>query len=244
MTDPTATDLEHLCATLFVGSNATWAGSLSFADHPDAVPTSCLDDKALFDDLVGRFGQAHPGADRQAVMSFWSQFYFARLTIVLTTFCLAADRPLPLDFAGLKVRFCPQKGTPLCFHLGCGGPARPADALVRSLYDEQIAGTVACLKRHSGLSARLYWENVGSYGMWILGEMARLQAAPCPAADLLLADLQWPRTGCTMLPHMKSAAREARPAERRVCCLRYRLPGVSRCVQGCPLSAEVTPALA
>ncbi|MBE7220681.1 MAG: (2Fe-2S)-binding protein, partial [Caulobacteraceae bacterium] len=58
------------------------------------------------------------------------------------------------------------------------------------------------------------------------------------AARRLLADGQWPRAGCAMLPHLKDAAREARPAPRRVCCLRYRIPGVGRCAGSCPLPAE------
>ena len=245
MSEPTIADLEALSDTLFVGPLAFWSGSLAFRDHADAVDAGVLADKGVFDDLVSRFAQSHPNADRQAVASFWSQHYLAKLTIVLTTFCLAAEQPLPLDFTTLRMRFCAEKGTPLCFHLRCDAPARPGQALVKALYEEQVAGTVAQLRRHSGLSARLFWENAGAYGMWILGEIARTRPALAPVAETLLADATWPRSGCAMLAHLKSAALRAEPARRRVCCLRYKLPGIDRCAGTCPLAAqdeEATPA--
>ena len=238
MTGPSTADLEALSETLFAGPLAFWSGSLSFRDHAEAVDAGVLADKGMFDDLVGRFARSHPDADRQAVASFWSQHYFAKLTIALTTFCLAAERPLPLDFRSLHVRFCAEKGVPLCFHLRCGAPPRPGAALVKALYEDQIAGTVAQLRRHSGLSARLFWENAGAYGMWVLGEIARTRPALAPVAEDLLADASWPRSGCAMLAHLKSAALRTDPARRRVCCLRYKLPGIDRCAGTCPLAPQ------
>lgn len=234
--------LDDLCAALFTGPLAHWAGSLAFHDHPEAVPADRLADPAVFAALLDRFGRRYPGADRHAVASFWSQHYFARLTIPLTALCLAAGMDLGLDLAGLRVRFCAEAGTPLSFHLHPGGPARSPESLVRALYEEQVAATVAILKRHSGLSARLFWENAGSYGIWILGELARTRPDTAAAAERLLADVQWPRAGCAMLSHIKGAAHEARPTLRRVCCLRYRLPGVGRCAGSCPLPAEADAA--
>lgn len=229
---------EALCGTLLSGPFASWAGSLSFRDHLEAVPAGRLADPAFFATLLERFGRHHPDADRHAVASFWSQHYFARLTIPLTILCLAAGRDLGLDIAGLQVRFCAEAGTPLSFHLHAGGAARSPEDMVKALYEEQVAGVVAALKRHSGLSARLLWENAGSYGVWILGELARTCPEAAPAAGRLLADSQWPRAGCAMLPHLKTAAREGCPALRRVCCLRHRLAGIGRCAGTCPLPAD------
>ena len=95
---------------------------------------------------------------------------------------------------------------------------------------------MAAVKRHSGLSVRLLWENAGCYGMWVLGEIARAQPALAPAACALQSDPHWPRGGCAMLPHLKRAALDDGTGTRRVCCLRYCLPGVERCAGICPLS--------
>lgn len=222
--------------TVFVGSLAQFAGSLAFHDDPESITASALGDRDTFDALLTRFGQDYPDADRRAVASFWSQHYFARLTIALTAFCLAAPRPLALELTALQVRFCPAKGTPLCFHLRCGGATRSSHALVKAIYDEQVAGTVAAVKQHTGLSARLLWENAGCYGIWALGEIARSQPSLAQAANLLLHDASWPRAACAMLPHLKHAARDNRNCTRRVCCLRYCLPGVARCLGTCPLA--------
>lgn len=240
---PDAGALEALCDALFTGPFAHWAGSLSFREHPDAVPAERLADPAFLAALLDRFGRRFPGADRHATASFWSQHYFARLTIPLTVLCLAAARDLRLDLSAMTVCFCPEAGTPLAFHLRCDGSARSPETLVKALYEEQVAGTIATLKRHSGLSARLFWENAGSYGLWILGELARTRPEAATAAGRLLKDERWPRAGCAMLPHLKVAAREARPAVRRVCCLRHRLPGVGRCAGTCPLPDEAASGL-
>ena len=149
--------LQGLCDRLFTGPLAHWAGSLSFREHPEAVPADRLADPDLFALLLDRFGRPYPGADRHALASFWSQHYFARLTIPMTALCLAADTDLGLDLTNLGVRFCTETGAPLSFHLRCGGPARSPEALVKALYEEQVAATVATLKRLSGLSARLLW---------------------------------------------------------------------------------------
>lgn len=238
MSGTTIADLEALSDTLFAGPLAFWSGSLSFRDHVDAVDAGVLADKGVFDDLVGRFARSHPDADRQALTSFWSQHYFSKLTVVLTMFSLAAERPLPLDLTTLRVRFCTEKGAPLSFHLCCDVSPRPGAALVKALYEDQVAGTVAQLRRHSGLSARLVWENAGAYGIWVLGEIARTRPALALVAEDLLADASWPRSGCAMLAHLKSAALRADPARRRVCCLRYKLPGIERCAGTCPLAPE------
>ncbi len=230
--------LEALCEALFAGPLGHWAGSLTFRDHPDAIDATELVSRDVFESLLTRFSRAYPGADRLALTSFWSQTYFAKLIILLTAFCLTVQRPVALDVGALRVRFCPETGAPLSFHLRSGGPARTPERLVKALYEEQVAGMVALLRRHSGLSARLLWENAGSYGMWVLGEIVRRDPGSSPVAMGLLRDGQWPRAGCTMLMHMKRAACESRPCLRRVCCLRYRLPGVARCAGTCPLADQ------
>ena len=234
-------ELDAIRATVFVGPLAPWADSLAFHDHSQAVASADLANPTFFDDLLNRFARDYPTADRRAVASFWSQHYFSRLLIGLTAFCLAADGPLDLDLAAMRTRFCPVKGTPLCFHLRRGGPTRSTTALVKALYDNQVAETVAAVKRHVKLSERLLWENAGSYGMWVLGEIGRTRPASTPTVTALLSDPDWPRAACAMLTHLRFAAIHGSSARRRVCCLRYRVPGIARCAGICPLSEADGP---
>ncbi|MFB2552035.1 siderophore-iron reductase FhuF [Ensifer soli] len=210
--------------------------------------TDCLDctallDAAAFHALIDRFAAGHgPAADRRAVVSLWTLYYFSTLTIAATVAWLEMRRRLPLALDEMKVCLDPTTGAPRAFVLSSPGSVEPGLSIEEGLHGlfrhhaEPLVGAIAA---SCGVSRKLLWGNVAAYVVWIVGEAGRLTDPRLALEGAALVDPpHWsdgwknPLSGAIRMERDSTGAACAR---RRVCCLRYALPAVGGCGESCPL---------
>ncbi len=106
---------------------------------------------------------------------------------------------------------------------------------------------ITAIAANAGVAPKLLWNNVAAYLSWILKEIAhRHEPALVEGGLALLNDAEWPGGGRNPMFGMIRMARQQcglEFARRKVCCLRYNLPGVGGCGEACPLPdrAALTP---
>lgn len=211
-------------------------------DRPFA-PAADLLSTVVLDDVLDRFARSHGGgADRRAVASLWSQWYFGTLVPPAVAASLRLGRVLPLAIEELDVHLDRETGRPVAFRLAHEGTVdRGASAFRRfeGLVRGHIALLVETLAPRVGLSAGTVWTNAGRYVQWILDEIDGPEDAP-PAASSgrrLLDAATWPDGWENPLHGTVRYVEERgrRVPRRRVCCLQYLVPDLDGCGDLCPL---------
>ncbi len=217
----------------FEGAFAPFAGQLRLGPGPAARTLAEQIACGAFADALATFADAHPGGERRAVASLWSAYLFAGLIAP----GLAAGARLGLALAPDRFSLAAQTGLPDAFHLAPELPFPAAlPAQVDRLLGECLAPAVRLLRAETGLSVRLLWENAGSYLFWTLGTLAREAPDRADAVREALLALRWPQEACAALTLMRADALAGLDTpRRRVCCLRYALPGFPKCAGICPL---------
>lgn len=241
---------------LFDGPFRHMAGTLlSASDVPaGTLRADCLAATPRLGQVLLRFQQQYPGADARAVVSMWSQWYFALLAAPLTLIGLRQGRLPPVSLRDVAVRLVDGRpagmvlldDAPAC----CGSadesaraePALIADPFQRfaPLIDQHLAPMIDALRRVSSVSERLLWNNAAVQVEWVL-RTARLSSTEAAAPDDTQALIN---QACRPDGTPNPLYRPVRPAQgggtaatpvRRVCCLRYLLPGETYCAGACPL---------
>ncbi|MET3601004.1 siderophore-iron reductase FhuF [Martelella mangrovi] len=212
--------------------------------HPDARPaetaTELLEEKRLSAALA-RHGNHHGLAPDAFLLSLWSQKYLAVVIIPYIALSLLAGRPLRigmdeaafvLDETGEPVALRPPEGK-LTFTEGQAGD------IVPTLYSVHLEPAIARLKQASRLSEKALWGNAAHYLEWAIRQMERHPAVDRQAAADALAFLSRqrlehdkPNPLKDAIHYIEEAGRTVR--RRKVCCLRYRVPGVEGCGTLCP----------
>ncbi|MBB4008777.1 siderophore-iron reductase FhuF [Allorhizobium taibaishanense] len=215
---------------------------LNEPDDGEVMACSRLADKSVFTDLIDRYGAKYPGADRRAVTSMWTLYYFSILTISPTVHRLVHGRQLSLGFEDLSLVYNSETGEPQAFLLPDTGrdcSDAPAIADLHVLLRDHAAPAIAVMADHSGVAPKLLWNNVAVYLNWIIKEIGN-KAGPHlaqEAIDIVGAE-HWPDGTRNPLFGMIRLARRQCGMDhfqRKVCCLRYNLPGVSGCGDLCPV---------
>ncbi|GLS43229.1 siderophore-iron reductase FhuF [Methylobacterium brachythecii] len=217
------------------GGVATGPGS------PDALPLTSLRDPDVFDAMLDRFskGLDLDTTDRRALVSYWSQFYFAVLATPALTALMCLGRPLPLAFEATSLE-CDEAGRPACLLVppDAVAAARPSACAaaqgLAGLMDDHLHPFVELCRAQCGIAPRVLWGNAAVIFDYVAREIGEETALAC--ADIASC-LGWPgaRAGAgsplarALCPGASGCAR------RRVCCLRQRLPGVASCGSLCPL---------
>ena len=172
------------------------------------------------------------GADARAALSFWSQHYLLALVPAAVAAALAAAHDLPVAAEGMAVVLAPT-GLPEWLCLPGGGGATTVDCPVARLtpllrgHLEPLADGLA----RAGLPPRVFWSNTGH----VLGWALRVVDAPgCGQVRDAMAAAAWVDGGGNPI----ASALAENGCSRRVCCLRYRLPGIAAC-GSCPRPAAV-----
>lgn len=204
---------------------------------PGARPVASLCDRAAFDAVMDRFAAPYGLADRRALVSLWTQYYLPALIIPALTAFVCLGRPLPLAFERVGVEL-DAGGCPVRFLLPDGVDCDRQPCL-SGLIEGHLHPFVAMCHRHCGLSRRVLWGNVGVIVDHALRELGA-GGAPVPwALAEAGAYLGWHTgrpSGRSPLAHTFRAAGPHDERRRRVCCIRYRLPGVAPCGTLCPVS--------
>jgi len=191
--------------------------------------------RALLDRYCQQFGEA----DRRAGVSMWMQSYAVRLVYPVLAANLMAGRDLPLTLDDVTLLVGPEGG-PRGFVLPHAGGAVAARGMARfaPLVRDHLAPMIEALSAADRITPRLAWSNVGVRiaGTVDLARRAgRLGAEAEQDAAMLLGSASWPDGWANPVHEPLRAPPGGGPAQRRVCCLRYLLPGFAGCGASCPV---------
>jgi ferric iron reductase protein FhuF len=222
---------------IFTGDLAHCADAMVLSDDErPALPGRSLLEPATIDRVLDTYAARYPGADRRAVASFWSQWYFARLLPPVAAASLLLGRSLRIALSEIAVIRAPE-GHPIAFRIADDGvPAVAGDAFQRfdRLLRDHIEPFIAAWAAHTRVAPRLYWSNAAVYLDWILGEIAAHPLADQPlmaeAAQLVRSRERPDGTPNPLFEPIQDVEAEGKTQRwRRLCCLRYRLPEVAEC---------------
>ncbi|WP_187829504.1 siderophore-iron reductase FhuF [Labrys sp. KNU-23] len=209
--------------------------------HERAIAGRGLLEKGVAEDLMSRFADTYPGADRHALVSMWTQWHFGMLVIPATAAALLLDRELPVDLDTIAI-VAHESGRTAALVIQDEGRSHPGDATERfsRLFEGHVEPLIHNFAGRFGVSRRLLWTNAAAIFEWTLQQVLAI-GAPCPAALEEGRALLQRRSGNDGRPNPICGAvlyplEQGQPVRRRkVCCLRYLLPGVEDCGSLCPL---------
>lgn len=210
------------------------------ADLDGAVPLGDFLARGGFSETLDRFAASHGNTDRRAAASFWSLYYFSTLTIPYVV-ARRAEISLPVAFDGMTIAIS-DDGLPRAFGLPHEGDWSEGGDLVQfvtPLVDCHLARAVALFKEKTGISPKLAWNNAAVYIDYAFNATDRSPpggdghwpSRPLFDCPLLANGNRNPFHGC--LRHELDAG--VTHCRRKVCCLRYRLPGIAGCGELCAL---------
>lgn len=210
-------------------------------DGCGVIACKALEQGQHFDDLIERYTTHHAGADRRAVISMWTMYYFSILTIAAAVHRLAHGRCLPLALGQVSLIYNEQNGEPKAFLLPDSGLTTDnahANEDLYALIRHHIAPLIGTIAEH-GVAPKLLWNNVAAYLSWIIDEIdVRIGARACAGSVSILTEPLWPDGSKNAMYGMIRAIPTQSGetcSQRKVCCLRYKLPGIAGCGQSCPL---------
>jgi ferric iron reductase protein FhuF len=200
-----------------------------------------------FERSINRYAEVSKGKDRRAVVSMWSLYYFAGLTIPYILARRLAGQLLPVAFEEMSIALH-DDGLPRAFgvhHRGSIGEAGEADdfGTVGPLLDSHLAEVVSRLKV-CGIAPKLCWNNAAVYIDYTLRLTEPDSVAGRPAPDLPLfvrgcLPNGGPNPFCGSVRQVEDGGEMIQ--RRKICCLRYMLPGVPSCGNRCALPSQRNP---
>jgi ferric iron reductase protein FhuF len=208
-------------------------------EHGTSIEGRSLVDGAIAERLLATYAKAYPGADARAVVSMWTQRHFNALLIPSTAAILLMNRDLPVRLDQVSVAI-DAKGRTVAIIVADDGEGRAPDVPDRfaRLFAGHVEPLIACFAERFKVSPRLLWTNAAASFGWTLRQAGD---GACPAALAEALALLTRRTGADgranpMYDAVRSREQGGEPVlTRRICCLRYLLPGVADCGSFCPL---------
>ncbi|MFC3291477.1 siderophore-iron reductase FhuF [Modicisalibacter luteus] len=239
-------------AALFQGPLAAFHDRvlLSSQASGEVVPVRRLFTPQGLDGVLDRYADefktpVYRRPDRRALMSQWSKYFLAQAVYVPVGANLLLDRRLPvaldtlgvqLDELGLVERLViPHEGADIEVAQG------DVEARLRPLMRNLLSPAIASMAAHTGIGGKALWSNVGHYYAYLIGQLQG-QPTPPPAVDdgARLMTLPCFADGERNPLYQPVRYIESREGDieslRRVCCVRYKLPGLDYC-GNCPLPA-------
>ncbi|MBB3540524.1 MULTISPECIES: siderophore-iron reductase FhuF [unclassified Rhizobium] len=224
----------------FAGEHAWCSEKMALsADLPDGVPLPSFFGNGGFEQAIGRYATACGDSDRRAVVSMWSLYYFSALSIPYVLARRLAAQELPVAFDDMTIAL-QDNGLPRAFgvpHRGRNARNGEEDGfeaigpLLEEHLPEAIRRLTAC-----GVSAKLCWNNAAVYLDYVL----RLTLPPEGPDLTVFVRGCLPDGGvnplCGSLRYVEEDGE--RVARRKICCLRYMLPGVQSCGKLCALPSQ------
>jgi len=202
-----------------------------------ALPLPALHDEAVFDATLAPFAAGFGEADRRAVVSLWSQYYFALLATPALTALMRCGRPLPLAFEATRLEL-DAEGRPARLLIDAGeaeGASSPPTGL-NGLIEGHLRPFIALCHARCGVAPRVLWGNAATILDYVAREIGGGEPSAC---DEVASCLGWrPGSGCARTPLAQALCSDASGCLRRACCLRHRLPGVASCGPRCPLERQ------
>ncbi|BAN27156.1 siderophore-iron reductase FhuF [Caballeronia insecticola] len=220
-----------------------WLGEPAHApgDNAMRIPLSALPDHraALLDAMTALYGgdAAHHA---RALLSQWSKYYFG----LAAPAGVAAARLLgrPLDMSPERTHLVLMNGMPAELHFDADA-LQPADADPARRYAGLIAhldSVIAMLSGMTKIAPRVLWSNAGNLLDYLLANCPLQCPTMSNDADI---DAAWLFRASDANP-LRTPLRDATPRSpllpnpfraRRVCCVRYEIPGETQLCASCPL---------
>ncbi|SAL44769.1 iron reductase [Caballeronia peredens] len=216
-----------------------WLGKPAAAPGDDTVriPLTALPEHrtALLDAMTALYG-GDAKHHARALLSQWSKYYFG----LAAPAGVAAARLLgrPLDMSPERTHLVLKDGMPAQLHFDAAA-MQPADADPARRYAGLVAhldSVIGMLSGMTKIAPRVLWSNAGNLLDYLL--------ANCPLissdADI---DAEWLFRASDDNP-LRTPLRDATPRSpllpnpfraRRVCCVRYEIPGETQLCASCPL---------
>jgi ferric iron reductase protein FhuF len=216
-------------------------------DEP-TLAASALLDRGFLSEQLARYGRSHGDhADPKAIASIWSKFHFSSVSIPTLVANLLLGYDLPVGGDALRLALG-DKGQTARIWLPHGGvtlASKAPQARFSRLFDDHCAPLIEALALVSGLSEKVFWSNLGHYVEFVGKTCSRhpeFTGAGEPLLDYLdTRTLPDGRRNPLYQPvrYLELGA-ETPSRVRRLCCIKYRLPGEPLC-GGCPLKPENKP---
>ncbi|WP_312363019.1 siderophore-iron reductase FhuF [Ensifer sp.] len=211
-------------------------------DLADGIALPEFFGSGAFDQALDIYAAASGGSDRRAVASMWSLYYFSALTIPYIVARVLDHQVLPVSFDRMKVALA-EDGLPRAFGVADAGDWQASDdedvfATLAPLMGEHLREVVGYLKSSGGIAPKLAWNNAVVYIDYALRaagvEPLHAQAEALTGRKSLPDGSPNPFFDC--LRHEEEDG--ARVCRRKICCLRYLLPGVRSCGSLCALPSQ------
>lgn len=215
---------------------------------PTLAASELLDHKVLGGQLA-RYRRYHgDDADFLAAASIWSKFHFSSVAIPTLVANLLLGYELPVDGGELRLALGDHGQTARIWLPHGGEPLTSKSLQTRfsSLFDDHCAPLIEALAEVSGLSTKVFWSNLGHYVEFVGKTCSRHPAYAGAGEPLLhyLATKTLPdgrRNPLYQPVRYLELGGETPTRVRRLCCIKYRLPGEPLC-GACPLKPENKPA--
>ncbi|MEZ7520970.1 siderophore-iron reductase FhuF [Burkholderia vietnamiensis] len=207
------------------------------------VPVEALADHrdALLDAMVRHYG-GDPARHARALISQWSKYYFGRAAPAAVATALTLGRPL--DMAPRRTFVALDDGMPGALYFApdalgapCDAPAPRYAGLLAHLH-----AVIELLAEIGRVTPRVLWSNAGNLLDHLFGMYRTLPCVADPVRDacwLFGASCVDGEPNPLRMPVRDAVPRSAllpTPFRaRRVCCLRYEIPGETRLCASCPL---------
>lgn len=233
-------------ATLFSGDLARYRNVLVLADDSrEAISGAEFLQPHTLSALMARFRPQFAAADQRGLASIWANQYFMRLFPPVISAALLLDLRMPLRIEHMAISV-DAEGLPQIFKLPgqCEPLPPPHNPFERfaHLLDDNLQPFIQALCALTGVSAKVLWSNAGNYFEAWLGQLQKRSQQPQLLLDgeRLLSAPQRPDGSRNPLyapiryvdiEHADGQVRAWR--QRRLCCIRYVLPGVELC-PNCP----------
>lgn len=218
------------------------AGKLRLAAPPGDGAIACRDlfTAKGFDGALVPLTARYPDTDRRAVVSLWSLYYFSTLTIAPIVLWRRLGIVLPLALDETCLVAAPDTGMAQAFAVPGTGKAVTGLTITQALapmIEHHLRPAIAFISGHCRLSPRLLWCNAAGYIDWILRELDPgnddAEGLELFAIPKLSDGTDNPFQGS--IKRIPDANGDGLQSQRKVCCLRYLVPGVGGCGHTCPL---------
>jgi len=234
-------------APCFTGTFVRFKDGLALpGEHADVIPCRDLLDGALLERLMTRFAGVFPGSDRRALVSMWAQWHFGALIIPTTAanVFLGRDLPVDLDRASIALHEGGQTAAIVLPDEGGTLPPGGSEPFAR-LFSGHVEPLIRQLAGQFSVSPRMLWNNAADIFEWTLQQAAVDERADPGTLNQGLALLKSKSDANGRSHPMFGLIKYLRQGEqtirrRKLCCLRYLLPGVECCGGICPTPPKAT----
>ena len=228
-------------APCFTGIFVHYKDALALpGEHASVISGPELLDRNISENLLARFAEVHAGGDRRAIVSMWTQWHFGALIIPTTAAMLLLGRDLPVELDRISVALDEHGKSKAIVLTEAEIPGTyVSDGCFSRLFQKHVEPLIRAFAGQFKVSPRLLWNNAADIFEWALDQAEAIGTIRSDALhegrSLLSSRLDrigQPNPMFGLVRHLNQGETTLR--QRKICCLRYLLPGVACCGSICP----------